>query len=130
MPTFLLPCLLFMTFFLSSPSLLHCAEEAPASDAPEPLRQDIQVTFDLVSSEMQGKATLVLPPERELELSLSELEHVRIEISETGQGGIDEEPIPQEIAPNSDNTLTLPPAAQERTLSLSWQITAPPPGHG
>ena len=132
MHTFLLPCFLFMTLFLSSPSLLHCAEEAPASDAPEPLeflRQDIQIAFDLESALMQGKATLVLPPERGLELSLSELKHVRIEISETGQGENDEEPTSQEIAPNSDNTLTLVPAAQERTLSVSWQITAPPPGH-
>jgi len=133
MHSFLLPCFLFMTLFLSSPSLLHCAEEAPASDAPkkplELLRQDIQIAFDLESALMQGKATLVLPPEKALELSLNGLEQVRIDIPETGQGKNDEEPIPQEIAQNSDNTLTLPPAAQERTLSLSWQITAPPPGH-
>ncbi|RWX43265.1 heme-binding uptake, Tiki superfamily, ChaN, partial [Candidatus Electrothrix aarhusensis] len=122
MRTFLLPCFLFMTFFLSSPSLLHCAEEAPASDTPEPLellRQDIHITFYLESAQMQGKATLVLPPNRALKLWLNELEYVRIEITETGQ----------EIAPNSDNTLTLAPAVQQRTLSLSWQITAPSPGH-
>ncbi|MGB5685617.1 MAG: ChaN family lipoprotein [Candidatus Electrothrix sp.] len=122
MRIFQLSCVVLMTLFLSSPSLLHCAEEAPASDAPEPLellRQDIHIAFDLASSLMQGKATLVLPPERGLELSLNELEHVRIEITETGQ----------EIAPNSDHTLTLDPATQERTLSLSWQITAPPPGN-
>jgi uncharacterized iron-regulated protein len=122
MRTFLLPYFLFMTLFLSSSSLLHCAEEAPASDAPEPLellRQDIHITFYLESAQMQGKATLVLPPNRALKLWLNELEYVRIEVTETGQ----------KIAPNSDNTLTLAPAAQPRTLSLSWQITAPPPGH-
>ncbi|MGB5684298.1 MAG: hypothetical protein WBM35_00685, partial [Candidatus Electrothrix sp.] len=122
MHTFLLPCFLFMALLLSSPSLLRCAEKAPASDASEPLellRQDIHIAFDLASSEMQGKATLVLPPKRALKLSLSGLEKIRVLVTETKQ----------EIAPNSDHTLTLDPAAQERTLSLSWQITAPPPGN-
>ncbi|MCI5166780.1 MAG: hypothetical protein D3903_11970, partial [Candidatus Electrothrix sp. GM3_4] len=132
MRTFLLPCFLFMTFFLSSPSLLHCAEEAPASDTPEPLellRQDIHITFYLESAQMQGKATLVLPPNRALKLSLNGLEQVRVLIAETKKENSDEEINLQKIAPNSANTLTLDPSAQERTLSLSWQVTAPPPGY-
>ncbi|CAK8725385.1 PDZ domain-containing protein [Candidatus Electrothrix laxa] len=119
MRIFQFSCFLFMTLFLSSPPLLCCAEEIPASDTPEPLHQDIYISFDLESSKMRGRATLILPPEKGLELSLNELEQIRIEITETGR----------KIAPNSDNTLTLAPAAQQRTLSLSWQITAPPPGH-
>lgn len=117
-----------MPLFLSSSLLLQNAEGAPTPVSPAPLHQDIHIAFALESALLQGNATILLPPERELNLSFVELEHIQIEITETWQEANDEEPVPQEIAPNSDKTLSLAPTAQERTLSLSWQVTAPPPG--
>ncbi|WP_446010081.1 ChaN family lipoprotein [Candidatus Electrothrix sp.] len=129
MRTILLSCLL--SYCLLITLLFPFSLQAQSIEKPPPLLQDIQISFDLASSLMQGKSTLILPPERALELSFIELENVRIEFTETGtteQETSEQDTMPQELVPNSDNTLSLPPAAQERTLTLTWQVIAPPPG--
>ena len=127
MRTFLLSCLLLITL-VASAAQLRSAEEAPFSKASPFLRQNIRISFDPASSLMLGRATLMLPPQRELQLFFSDLQNVRIEITEAGRENNYPGNIPQNIVPNRDNTLVLGPAAQARTLSMSWQLTAPPPG--
>ncbi|WPD22720.1 MAG: ChaN family lipoprotein [Candidatus Electrothrix scaldis] len=132
MRTLLLFCYLLIPLLFPFSLQAQGTEETPVSDTlPPPLHQDIHISFDLASSLMLGKSTLILPPERKLKLSLNELENVRIELIEaetTEPEENEQEPIPQEIAPNSDNTISLTPAAQERPLSLTWQVSAPAPG--
>ena len=124
----LLSCCIFILLFLSSPCLLYCATQDPASDTLEALHLEIRISFDLESARMQAEGRLVLPPERVLKLSFAEPENVRIAIEETEPETSEENPILREIVPNSDKTLILASAAHKRTLILSWQLTAPPPG--
>ncbi|MCP4363941.1 MAG: PDZ domain-containing protein [Planctomycetes bacterium] len=123
-----LSCSLLLTLLLfSSPSRLHCAEQTDNSNPPEFLHQNIQISFDLASTMMQGKSRIILPPKRELKLSFIELEQVRILIEEKNneEGN---KAIQNEIFPNNDNTLALSPAAEERILTIRWQLSALPPG--
>ncbi|MCI5131288.1 MAG: hypothetical protein D3904_07135, partial [Candidatus Electrothrix sp. EH2] len=126
MRTVLLFCLLFVAFFFSASSL-QSAEESPYARMSEFLHQDMYISFDPESSLMLGRAALVLPPEQELRLSFAGLQDVRIKITETGSGTGYQAPITQEVRPNSDNILLLPPTKQMRTLSMSWRVVAPPP---
>jgi uncharacterized iron-regulated protein len=108
------------------------------------VRQDISISFDLDKAVMRGESTITLLPGRQLRLLFGDLEQVRIMVR---KGGADDAAdtvydtaynadndnaaydARREIAPNEDNTLFLAPVSLERTFSVSWQVTAAPPGH-
>lgn len=127
MPLLLISVLLLLSLLcpLCIPPVL-CRAELPA--LPDtPVQQNIRITFDVEQAKMAGESTITLPPGGALKLLFGDLEQVRIMISE---GKAMEDKVGQEIAPNDDNTLLLPSAALQRTLRISWQLTAPPPGYG
>ena len=137
MRTLLAPYLVFLAFLLSLLSLPGSQAFSATSRSPDeqvtqvPLVQTISIAFDLEQALMRGESTLTLPPGQEMRLFFGDLHQVRIMLREQGDGDrIDiEYNEKRAIAPNDDNSLFLAASGRQRTLFLSWQLTAVPPGH-
>ena len=107
-PFFIQPVFLFFFLYqLVMPHVLHAGTALP--------RQDINITFDLDKATMQGNSVITLPPDMGLQLYLGDLENVAAEVIQ----GSGQTP----LAINADKTITLATAPEQRTISLSWQLT-------
>jgi hypothetical protein len=104
--------LLFFCLVLFPPVSAAAAQSFPAPKRP--FQQKITISFDLSQNLLHGQSVITVLPDAALHLSCAGLEQVSAAIDG------------RRTALAADKTLSLPPAPQQRKITIFWQLAANP----